>query len=52
MSPMAKTPGVVVSNFSVSTGIRFSFSDRPNSATGPSFMVRPKKGRKASQRSS
>ena len=41
---MAKMPGTEVSNFSVSTGIRFSLRLRPQSATGPSFMVRPKNG--------
>ena len=44
MSPMAKMRGSLVSNLAVSTGIRFSWRLRPQSATGPSFMVRPKKG--------
>ena len=44
MSPMAKMPGTEVSNFSVSTGIRFSWRFSPHSAIGPSFMVRPKNG--------
>jgi hypothetical protein len=39
----------LVSNFSVSTGIRLSFSSMPQFATGPSFMVRPKNGSSASQ---
>ena len=39
---MAKMPGTLVSNFSVSTGMRFSWRLRPQSATGPSFIVRPK----------
>src|SRR5690606_6501742 len=39
MSPMAKMPFSLVSNFSVSTRIRFSLRFRPHCATGPSFMV-------------
>ena len=43
MSPIAKIPLVLVSNFSVSTGIWFLSRLSPQSATGPSFMVSPKK---------
>src|ERR1700754_2616214 len=41
MSPMAKMPGVWLSNRAVSTGIRFSCRLIPNSAMGPSLMVSP-----------
>ncbi len=37
MSPMAKMPGVVLSNFPVSTAIRFSVRFSPNLAMGPQF---------------
>ena len=50
MSPMAKMPGTLVSNVAVSTGTRLFVAGRcPSSATGPSFMVRPKNGSMASQ---
>ena len=44
MSPTAKMPGTLVSNFCVSTGTRFSCRFSPHSAIGPSFMVSPKLG--------
>ena len=44
ISPMAKMPGSEVSNFSVSTAIRFSSRLSPQSAIGPSFIVSPKNG--------
>src|SRR6185369_13310307 len=43
MSPMAKMPFSLVSNCAVSTGIRFSLRLMPQLATGPSFIVSPKK---------
>ena len=49
MSPMAKMPGVVLSNFAVSTAIRFSVRFSPKSAMGPSLMVSPKNGMNVSQ---
>ena len=53
LAPIAKMPGLLVSKFSVLTGISSLFlSSRPQLATGPSFMVRPKNGNSASQASS
>ena len=43
MSPIAKIPGTLVWNFSVSTFSALRSSARPHSATGPSFGCRPKK---------
>src|SRR6266511_2104868 len=50
MSPIAKMPGTLYSNAAVSTRMYSpSFIAIPQSATGPSFMVKPKNGSSASQ---
>src|SRR5215510_5814312 len=50
MSPIAKMPDTLDSNAAVSTTIYSpSFISMPQSATGPSFMVKPKNGSRASQ---
>ena len=41
MSPMAKMPGSLVSNFAVSTGIRFSFELEPPVGDRPELHGEP-----------